>query len=285
MNLTLIYTIVTLCSLGALAAVVLYFVAQKFKVYEDPRIDEVESMLPGANCGGCGFAGCRAFADAMVKNEDISALYCPVGGAKTMEAVAGFLGKTAPEKAPEVAVLRCNGSCENRPATTIYNGAKSCAILAATYAGETACNYGCLSQGDCAVSCSFGAISMNPKTLLPEIDEAKCTACGSCVKACPKAIIELRGKGIKSRRVYVACASKDRGVVSKKACAVSCIGCTKCAKVCAFEAIKIENNLAYIDGVKCKLCRKCAPECPTGAIAEVNFPLLRVAVQVENAQN
>ena len=262
----LLYTILTLCALGVLSAVILYFVAQKFKVEEDPRIDEVEKMLPGANCGGCGFAGCRGMADALVKQDDISALFCPVGGGDCMKAVAAYLGKSVPEKEPQVATVRCGGTCDKRPRTNEYNGAKSCAVASSLYTGETGCAFGCLGFGDCVVSCAFDAIRMNPATGLPEVDPDKCTACGACVKACPKMIIELRKKWPKNRAVYVSCVSKDKGAVVMKACKAGCIGCGKCQKVCAFGAITIENNLAYIDPQKCKLCRKCVNECPTGAI-------------------
>ncbi len=272
MSNVLLFTILTLCSLGVLSALILFFVARKFYVYEDPRIDTVEGMLPGANCGGCGFPGCRGLADALVKNDDISALYCPVGGLETMASIASFLGKAAGEKEPQLAVLRCNGACDKRPRTNRFDGAASCAVVASLYGGETGCTFGCLGKGDCTVVCTFDAIHMNPETGLPEVDEEKCTACGACVKACPKMIIELRKKGIKSRRVYVACANRDKGGVARKACEAACIGCGKCVKVCAFEAITLENNLAYIDAAKCKLCRKCVLECPTGAILEVNFP-------------
>ena len=262
----LFYTILTLSLLGILAAVILYFVASKFKVEEDPRIDEVEKMLPGANCGGCGFAGCRGMADALVKQEDISTLYCPVGGAESMKSVASYLGKVAPEKEPMVATVRCGGVCAKRPRTNEYNGSKSCAVVASFYVGETACAYGCLGYGDCAEACAFDAIKINPETGIAEIDPEKCTACGACVKACPKHVIELRKKWVKNRAVYVSCVSKDKGAVTMKACKAGCIGCGKCAKVCAFDAIKIEGGLAYIDSQKCKLCRKCVNECPTGAI-------------------
>ncbi len=113
---------------------------------------------------------------------------------------------------------------------------------------------------------------MDPETGLPVVDDEKCTACGKCVKACPKTIIELRKKGPKSRRVFVSCVNKDKGAITRKACTVGCIGCGKCVKTCPFEAITLENNLAYIDSYKCRLCRKCVVECPTGAIHEVNFP-------------
>ena len=118
---------------------VLYFVAQRFKVEEDPRIDDVEKMLPGANCGGCGYAGCRAMAEAMVKLDDLTTLYCPVGGADTMRQAAGYLGKAAPEKGPMVATMRCGGTCAKRPKVNQYDGAKSCAVVNTLYVGETAC--------------------------------------------------------------------------------------------------------------------------------------------------
>lgn len=272
MNMTIVYTIVSLSAIGTLSAVILYFVAQKFKVYEDPRIDDVEKTLPGANCGGCGFAGCRAFAEACVKADELSGLFCPVGGNECMTNVASTLGLEAVVQAPKVAVVRCNGTCEFRPKTNHFDGAVSCAVAASLYAGETGCQYGCLGCGDCVVACDFDAIHMNPETGLPEVIDDKCVACGACVRACPKTLIELRKKGPKDRKIYVSCRNEDKGGVAKKACSVACIGCSKCFKVCAYDAITMGNNLAFIDADKCKLCRKCVTECPTNAIIEVNFP-------------
>ncbi len=251
---------------------ILYFVAQKFYVYEDPRIGQVDEVLPQANCGGCGYPGCKGFADACVKADTLEGLNCPVGGAPVMQAVAGILGREAIAADPKVAVLRCNGTCAARPRTSDYDGAKSCAIAANTYAGATGCTFGCIGLADCVVSCEFDAIHMNPETGLPEVDQDKCTACGSCVKACPKMLLQLRLKGKNNRRVFVSCVNKDKGGVARKACSNACIGCGKCMKECPFDAITIENNLAYIDFNKCKLCRKCVDVCPTGAIHAVNFP-------------
>ena len=265
-------SILVLGSIGALAATILYVVAQKFKIFEDPRIDEVEAALPAANCGGCGYPGCRGFAEACVKADSLDGLYCPVGGAETTAKIAEILGVEANVEAPKIAVVRCGGSCELRSKTNIYDGATNCTVASSLYGGDTACSYGCLGLGDCVLACQFDAISINPQTGLPEVVEEKCTACGVCIKACPKMIIELRKKGPKSRRIFVNCMNKDKGGIARKACAVACIGCLKCQKVCTFEAITIENNLAYIIDDKCRLCRKCVNECATNAIAELNFP-------------
>ena len=185
MSTVVIFTVVSLTVLGLLLAVVLFIVAQKFKVQEDPRIDVVAAIMPGANCGGCGHAGCRAFAEAAVKAENLDSLFCPVGGNETMKKVAGALGFEVKEKAPMVAVVRCNGSCTNRAKTNVYDGVSSCAVKASLYTGDTGCKWGCLGEGDCTRACAFGAITMNPETGLPVVDEEKCTSCGACVKACP----------------------------------------------------------------------------------------------------
>ncbi len=268
----IIIAILCLAGLGLLAAVILFIAAKKFHVEEDPRIDQVTEILPGANCGGCGFPGCRSFAEALVKADEFGDLNCPVGGMETMEKAATILGKTVEKTAPKIAVLKCNGTCDNRPKTNQYDGATSCAVAASLYGGETGCSYGCLGLGDCVAACNFDALHMNPITGLPEVSEENCVACGACVEACPKDLFELRKQGPKSRRVYVACSNEDKGGVARKACVTACIGCGKCAKACPFDAITIVNNLAYIDDDKCRLCRKCVAVCPTGAIQELNFP-------------
>ena len=274
MNFILI-AVAVLGGIGLIAALVLFVCSKKFAVYEDPRIAQVNALLPGANCGGCGFAGCGGMADALVKGADtgsIEGLSCPVGGSEVMSQVADLLGIAIANGEAQVAVVRCNGTCELRPRIAEYDGLHTCAAMNSCGAGETACGYGCLGCGDCVSACQFGAISINAETGLPEVDQDKCTSCGACVKACPRHIIELRKKGPKGRRVFVSCMNKDKGAVAMKACKAACIGCSKCVKECQFEAITVENNLSYIDPQKCRLCRKCVEVCPTKAIHAVNFP-------------
>lgn len=271
MDLILI-AVISLGAIGLVSAIILFVASKKFAVYEDPRIAQVAEVLPQANCGGCGYPGCSGFAAACVKAGSLEGKLCPVGGQPTMTKVAAILGLEAAASEPKVAVVRCNGTCANRPRVTQYDGVRSCVIANSTYGGETGCTFGCLGCGDCVEACKFDAIHMNPETGLPEVDEAKCTACGACSKACPRNIIEIRPKGKNNRRVYVQCVNKDKGAVARKACTAACIGCGKCVKVCPFEAITLESNLAYIDPAKCKSCRKCEMECPQNAIIAVNFP-------------
>ena len=240
MNFILIAVLV-LGAIGLIAALVLYVCSKKFAVYEDPRIAQVTEQLPGANCGGCGFAGCGGLADALVKGADagsLEGLMCPVGGQEVMGKVADLLGMAIANGEPKIAVVRCNGTCALRPKIAEYSGLRTCAAMNSCGAGETACGFGCLGCGDCVAACQFDAIHMNSETGLPEVDEEKCVACGACVKACKAA----------------------------------CIGCGKCEKECKFQAITIENNVCYIDHEKCRLCRKCVVVCPTKAIHDVNFP-------------
>jgi len=268
----ILIAVISLGVIGAVGAIILYAASKKFEVYEDPRIAQVQEVLPAANCGGCGYPGCSGFATACVGADTLEGLFCPVGGVDVMGKVAGILGKEATSADAMLAVVRCNGTCEARPKINQYDGVKSCAVASNLYGGETGCSFGCLGYGDCVDVCNFDAIFINPVTGIAEVIEDKCTSCGACVKACPKNLIELRKKGPKSRRIFVSCMNKDKGVVAKKACSNACIGCSLCFKECAFDAIKIENNLAYIDYNKCRLCRKCVDVCPTNAIHELNFP-------------
>lgn len=263
--------VIILAVIGLLSAVILFFIAKKFHVEEDPRIDIVVSLLPGANCGGCGFAGCRGLAETIVKSGSLEK-QCPAGGAPVTEAIAQALGLEATAAEPKVAVVCCQGTCENAPSKVSYDSAGSCAFANMLFAGESCCPNACLGCGDCVKACHFNAIRIDEATHLPVVDETICGGCGSCSRACPRGVIEIRKKGPKGRKVFVSCVNKEKGALAMKNCTAACIGCGKCAKVCAFEAITIENNLAHIDENKCKMCRKCVAECPRGAIIALNFP-------------
>ena len=271
MNNLIVLALIVLGAIGIISAVVLYFVAQKFKVIENPKIDEVAEVLPQANCGGCGFAGCRAFAEAMVKAETMEGFFCPVGGNDLAKQIAPILGVVAEEKDPMIAVIRCSGSKQHAVAKFTYDGPASCKFTHQLSSGESGCKYGCLGEGDCVAACSFDAMYMDILTGLPVVKD-NCVACGACVKACPRNIIEMRKRGKKDRRIFVSCVNMEKGAPAKKNCEVACTGCSLCLKECKFDAISIQNNLAYIDFEKCTLCRKCVAVCPTNVIHELNFP-------------
>ena len=261
----MIAAILTLGIIGLLAAVILYFVSQKFKVVEDPKIDEIEEVLPGANCGGCGFAGCRAVAESIVKTGSSKGKVCTAGGSAVNAKVAEIMGEAVTESEPRKVVLRCNGSCENAPAKFHYDSASTCAYANMLTAGESGCAFGCLGYGDCTNACKFDAIRLDKATGLPVIDPDKCVCCGACTKACPRQLLEIRTIR-DGQLIWVACKNQDKGAEAKKNCATACIGCKKCEKNCEAGAITVTNNVAYIDETKCTACGKCAAGCPTKAI-------------------
>ena len=279
MDSTVMYSLLTLGGIASVFAMILYFVAKRFHIEEDPQVAEVEAMLPGINCGACGYPGCAGLAEALVEaagKKDISGLYCPPGGGETMGAIAEYFGLAAATSAATVAVLRCNGSFAHSPRTTEYDGPSSCAVAHKLGASVSNCIYSCLGEGDCVTACNFEALYMDPTTGLPVVIDNNCTSCGACVTACPRDLFEIRllGKGKKPRRVWIACRSHDRGAVAKKNCSVACIACGKCVRTCdtIVKAISMKDNLAYIDPEICIACGKCVPECPTGAIL-ATFPV------------
>ncbi|MFY0690007.1 MAG: RnfABCDGE type electron transport complex subunit B [Cyclobacteriaceae bacterium] len=264
-------TILVLVSLGAAAAIILYFVSQKFKVEEDPRLEQVEGALPATNCGGCGFPGCSAFANELLKADEIGNLHCPVGGNEVMKQVAEILGKEVEEKDPFIAVVKCAGSIGVRQHFNVYDGAPNCSIATDLYSGERGCADGCVGLGECVDACDFDAMYMDEHTGLPVVIEDKCTACNACVNTCPKDIMALWPKGKKDRRIYVACVNEEKGGSARKECSMACSGCAKCADECKYDAITVENNLAKIDYDTCKLCGKCVVACDVRNIVADHF--------------
>ncbi len=245
---------------GVIFGAGLAYASKKFAVETDPRVDDVINILPGANCGACGFPGCAGYAAAVVSGNAEPNL-CSPGGVETVQSISSILGLEAEATGPKVAFIGCKGAKEAKR-DSIYTGVKSCALAALVAQGPIACKNACLMMGDCFDVCPFDAIKWEDENI-PVILEDKCTGCGKCIKSCPKELIDLRPL---KKRVLVLCQSQDKGGVAKKKCDVACIGCTKCVKACPVDAITMERNHAVIDAEKCVMCGKCIPECPTNAI-------------------
>ena len=251
-----------LAGLCGLLAILLVVAHRKLKVFEDPRIDEVSDMLPGANCGACGLPGCRAFAESVVGGKSRPA-DCPVGGQKTAERVAGYLGIDAGELEKKVARLLCAGGDDVAIQVGSYAGYSTCRAAATVAGGFKGCTYGCLGLGDCEVSCTFDALQMAPNGL-PVVDVDLCTACGDCVRACPKGLFQILPV---AQHLLVQCRSLLEGDAAEALCKVACTGCTKCAADAPDGLITMENTLPVIHP---ELLEMQSPDvirrCPTRAI-------------------
>ena len=248
---------------GLIASVILVIAAKFMHVEEDARIGEVSEVLPGANCGACGYAGCADYAKAVVEAGAPVNLGVP-GGAAAADAVAAVMGVEAGAVESKKAVVVCQGTHENAKTKFAYEGVQSCAACAALFGGDNACPYGCLGYGDCVKACNFGAIQVVDG--VARVDQAKCTGCGACAEACPKAVIAIQSA---STKPVVLCHNTEKGGVTRKECTTGCIGCMKCARTCPQQAITVENNLAKIDHEKCVDCGACVEACPVHAIKAI----------------
>ena len=256
-----IYTALTVLALiGGVFGIVLTIVSRLFGTQTDPRVEQIEEALPGANCGGCGYAGCAAYAEAIVKGEAPPDA-CAPGGEGTVQTIARIMGVEVGEGVKKVAIIHCNG--KNAKNRFDYAGVRDCRAATLVQGGFTQCTYGCLGLGTCVSACPFGALEM--KDGFPHVIEEKCVACGKCVDACPRDLIELVPL---SSSVHVLCSSRDKGKDVKAACDVGCIGCKKCEKVCPVDAVHVTDFLSKIDYDKCISCGKCVKECPTSAIGD-----------------
>ena len=238
--------------------------AKRFAVETDPRVEKVLDVLAHAHCGACGYAGCEQYAEAVVKNPDISPNLCIPAGAKGAEAVALITGKKAEIKEPQFARIMCQGGLSKSKKRFKYEGVLDCRAAILAGGGDKACRYGCLGYGTCSRVCPFGAITMKDDNL-PFIDITKCTGCRKCETACPTKVIEVLPA---SKMVLVTCHSKDKGGETKKHCDIGCIGCGICAKVCPFDAPSVASSLSKIDIDKCRICGLCVSKCPTKAITD-----------------
>jgi len=274
---------------GFICATTLAIAAKFLSVKEDPRIEAMEELLPSANCGGCGYAGCADYAKAVVlDNAPIN--LCAPGGADTLAKIAEAMGVEASAEERKVAVVMCAGDSDNAPRKFIYNGIADCAAAAAVAGGDKLCKYGCLGYGSCANVCPVGAIKIenNIAIVIPEL----CISCGACVKACPRDLIKMVPE---SKTIHVLCSSKDKGPIAKKSCKVSCIGCRMCLKLAgdAFEMtdkflaarnyeIPVENEL-IIEKCPGKCIVKCGPsEAPQTTPETSAKPLPQKTITKEN---
>ncbi len=272
--------ILSLGILGALFGGVLAFAAKVFAVPTDPRVEQILEVLPKAQCGACGYAGCAGLAEAIAKGQAKNE-GCVVGGATVAAAVAKIMGQEAAEMSErKVAVVHCNGGAGRVSGRFLYDGIADCRAATipqvAGTLGHTQCRYGCLGFGTCVAACPFDAIHMGPEGL-PVVDREKCTGCNKCVLACPRGIIELHPV---SKRVHVLCRNKDRGAATRKYCTVGCIGCRACARAVP-EGYAIQDNLAAVVYDKDVDVSPAIAKCPMKSIVDVEAPPETMTVSQE----
>ena len=264
MDIQVLWAMAALGGLGTMFAMVLAYAAQKFAVEADDRAIEITAILPGANCGGCGFAGCAALASAIVDGH-ADAAACPVGGASIAAQISAIMGvETQALPEPTKAYIICNGFDGKTQDVCEYDGTMLCRAANVLAGGSKACRFACLGYGDCYRACKFGAITLNNGKA--EIDSDKCRRCSACVRACPKSIIKMYPD---NTAVVVACRNPDDGRTVRGVCTGGCISCRLCERECESEAIKVIDGLALIDYDKCTGCGKCAAKCPTNCLQTV----------------
>lgn len=272
----IIYPVLSMGALGLVLGALLAVASKIFAVDKDERAEAITEVLPGANCGSCGFAGCSAYASAISKDgAKINA--CSPGGQKVADAIAEIMGVQSETVEEKIAVVRCQGTKDVATEKFDYIGIEDCGAIASLQgAGQKSCDYGCLGFGSCVKSCCRGAITI--ENGIAVIDADKCGGCGECVLVCPKNLIELVPRKTK---YIVKCQSCDKGAQMKEKCSVGCIGCKICEKNCEAGAITVINNHAVIDYSKCTSCGVCAEKCPKKII----LPVLKEENSVEKCNN
>lgn len=264
MTTVIIWSVALLAILGILIGILLGVAAKAFEVKTDERVIQVRECLPGNNCGGCGYPGCDGLAEAIVAG-DAPVGGCPVGGAAVAGKIGAIMGVDAGSSVKKVAYVKCAGTCDVAASKYNYVGEMDCRrAVMVPGRGDKACSYGCLGLGSCVAACQFDALSIVDG--IAHVDKEKCVACGKCVETCPNNVIEL----IPYDASYaVSCNSKDKGKEVMSVCKAGCIGCGLCVKQCEFDAVRVENNIAFIDAEKCQGCGKCAEKCPKKIIQAV----------------
>ncbi len=256
----LIQSAAILGGLGLAVGLMLIFASKKFKVDTNPLVEEILSVLPGANCGACGYAGCADFANRVV-NENAPITGCPVGGFDVAKDIGGILGQEVSESEKQYPFVMCHGglNCVDR---FEYVGFEDCKAVMMLSDGEKGCSYGCMGRGTCVRACPFNAISIG-EDRLPHVNKNLCTSCGLCIASCPNGVLVFAKE---SERVHVRCISHDKGKTVKEVCKVGCIGCKICEKSCPEQAITVTDFIALIDQDKCTACGICVDKCPQNTI-------------------
>jgi len=257
---TILTAIISLSSIGLICAGLITIASKLMFVKVDVRIEKVRNCLPGANCGACGFSGCDAYAEALVKGETTSNL-CPPGGDETYEQINAILGLTGEGLAKKTAVVHCLGANDVMKNKMEYIGISSCLAVSQLHGGQGSCTFGCIGFGDCVKVCPNDAICVEKG--LARIDPRKCSGCAVCIDICPPNVISMHSGPLK---VAVMCKNTEKGARVKEKCSKGCIGCMKCTKVCPSGAIAVEESLARIEYVVCDRCRQCVDVCGPGCI-------------------
>ena len=254
-------SVVSMGGVGGVLAAFLAFADKRFKVEEDPRVERLVEMLPGTNCGGCGYAGCRLFAEALLKGE-APPTGCVAGGHDTSAGLAGLLGVEVGDHKRLLAVVLCRGGEAEAGRNAEYRGEMTCTAADLTGA-DKACTYGCLGYGECVDACDFDAMTMSPNGL-PVVFYDKCVGCGACARACPRNIIEMHPE---DHKLFVYCRSKDKGPRARKVCDVACIACMLCVKDCSVDGgIAVKDNLAVVNYDLAPQNDESTKRCPTKCI-------------------
>lgn len=247
--------------LGIGTGVLLSVCSKVFAVKTDTRVTKLTNVLPGLNCGACGFSSCENYAEHLIQDDTLQTNRCTPGGEESAKAISKLLGTTFEKVKPIVAQVYCHGTIDHTSDVFEYQGEKSCSACNLYYSGNGKCKYGCLGLGDCKLVCKFDAIKI--ENGIASIDEERCTGCSMCANVCPKGIIGLHPK---EQEVHVGCLNSDVARHTIKACTVGCIGCKKCQKVCQYDAIHVDNNRASIDYDRCTNCKECVAVCPVNCI-------------------
>jgi Na+-translocating ferredoxin:NAD+ oxidoreductase RNF subunit RnfB len=272
---SVIAIIAVMALVGLFFGLVLAYANKKFAVEMNPLIHIVEDVLPKGQCGACGFAGCQAYAEAVVLDKDVAPNLCIPGKKPIAQKVAELTGKAAADIEPRVAFVKCTQPVSTGSKKYIYSGINDCLGATLLHSGPKECEYGCMGLGTCVKQCVFGALELNEEGL-PVVNKEKCTGCGKCASACPKKVIDMIPI---DAAVAVYCNSHDKGAVVRKFCKVACIGCGLCVKLCPHGAVKMQNNLAVVDATICaEKCTEivCLEKCATKAIKTYKIPPLEI---------